>query len=130
MTPHDTIIVRLPYPYKIFGLTINIPKSFGFSFTNKYKHLMAFHNNWKNSKDYENWMKDRNSTELLNESLYFMAIAYCESNRRKVWFTKDRLKKAISLADEETQTKILNTWKASESFGATVKKKRTVTKKQ
>jgi len=121
--PHDTLIVTLNYPINILGLIINIPKKVGFRFTNFYKHLMFLDLGFDGSNDWNKWSKDKGVSEIMNESLYYMAVAYCKDESKKIWFKKDKLKIAIALADKEATTKIIETWKLSENFGATVKKK-------
>lgn len=117
MTPHDTIIVRLPYPVKF----LTIPRKIGFTFTNMAIFLFREHNEIKTSKDYSEWIEKHGQTGLISEMLYHAACAYCLQNKRRENFTKQGLQKAVALASTETQEKILKVWRASETFGATVK---------
>jgi hypothetical protein len=125
MTPHDTILISLPYPFKFLTLSRKI----GFTFTNLAMYLFRESTGITTSKEYEQWVKDHGQPGFISEMLYHSARAYCLQNRKRENFTREGLKKAIALSDTEIQNKILNVWKASESFGATVKesKKKIVT---
>lgn len=117
MTPHDTIKIRLPYPVKF----LTIPRKIGFTFTNMAIFLFREHNEIKTSKDYSDWVEKHGQTGLISEMLYHAACTYCLQNKRRENFTKKGLQKAVALASPETHEKILKVWRASETFGATVK---------
>jgi len=119
----DTIIVKLQYPVKILGLNLSFKRKVGFTFTNLYKFLFAQDKGLKDSKDFEQWQQTNGNNILISETLYFAAIAYCQLNLKKQNFTKSNLIKSFALTDSETIERILNIWKLSENFGATVKKK-------
>jgi len=119
----DTIIVQLQYPVKILGLNLSFKRKVGFTFTNLYKFLFSQDKGLKDSKDFEQWQQTNGNNALINETLYFAAVAYCQLNRKKQNFIKSNLIKAFALTDSETNEKILKLWNQSENFGATVKKK-------
>lgn len=126
MTPHDTILISIPYPVKFLTLKRRI----GFTFTNMAIFLFREHEEIKTSKDYSDWIEKHGQSGLISEILYHAACAYCLSNRKRENFTKEGLKKAIALTSTEDQERILKVWRASETFGATVKpsKKKVATK--
>lgn len=117
MTPHDSIIIRLPYPVKF----LTIPRKIGFLFTNLSIFLFREDNNIKTSKDYEQWVNDHGQNMFLNEMLYSAARAYCQQTKKHENFTKENLIKAVALSSQEKQEAILKVWQSSETFGATVK---------
>lgn len=117
MTTHDTILIRLPYPVKF----LTIPRKIGFTFTNMSIFLFREHNEIKTSKEYEDWVASHGQSVFLNEMLYFAAMAYCLQNKSRENFTKDGLTKAVALASQAKQEQILKVWRASETFGATLK---------
>lgn len=125
MTPHDTILISLPYPSRF----LTFKRKIGFTFTNMAIFLFREHEDIKTTKEYNEWIEKHGQSGLISEMLYYAAMAYCLQNKRKENFTKEGLKKAIALADQETQERILKVWRASESFGATVKqsKKKVIT---
>lgn len=116
---HDQIKIKLPYP--VWKITIN--RKIGFAFTNMANFLFTQDKGFETSKDYEKWVDENGQSALISEMLYYSAKAYCTLNKTKENFTKEKLKKAILLASEEQQQAILTTWKKSETFGATIKKK-------
>lgn len=113
---HDTILISLPYPLRF----LTLKRKIGFTFTNMAIFLFREHENITTSKEYSEWIQAHGQTGLINEMLYHAACAYCLQNRKRENFTKEGLKKAIALADQETQEKILKVWRSSETFGATV----------
>jgi len=117
MTPHDSILISLPYPVKF----LTIPRKIGFLFTNLSIFLFREHNEIKTSADYERWVKDHGQSVFINEMLYHSACAWCLQNKCRENFTKDGLTRALALASQEKQQAILKVWRASETFGATVK---------
>lgn len=127
MTPHDTIKVKLPYPVGF----LTIPRKIGFLFTNLSVFLFREHEDIKTSKDYQEWTDKHGENGLVNVMIYYSAMAYCLQNKCKENFTREGLSKAIALASDEKKEAILKVWKASETFGATVKtSKKKVTKKK
>lgn len=119
MTPHDSIIIRLPYPVKF----LTIPRKIGFSFTNMAIYLFRDEHGLKDENDYKEWLKENGEARFVSEMLYSAARAYCYLNKQKENFTKEGLTKALALCITEKQNQILAVWRASETFGATVKKK-------
>jgi hypothetical protein len=117
MTPHDSILIRLPYPVKF----LTIPRKIGFLFTNMSIFLFREHNEIKTSKDYEQWVALHGQSVFLNEMIYHAACAYCLQNKCRENFTKEGLTKSIALASQQKQEAILKVWRASETFGATLK---------
>lgn len=113
-TPHDTILISLPYPFRF----LTLKRKIGFTFTNLYKYLLFEGNGCRQMSELK---KEKSENEIRVESLYYAAVAYCQLNRKRENFTKEGLRKAIALADQETHEKILKVWWASETFGATVK---------
>lgn len=124
MTPHDTILISIPYPVKFligtFNYGVTRPRKIGFTFTNMAIFLFREHEDIKTSKDYSDWIEKHGQSGLISEMLYHAACAYCLQNRKRENFTKEGLKKAIALTSTEDQERILKVWRASETFGATV----------
>ena len=114
MTPHDTIIISLPYPVKF----LTIKRKIGFTFTNLYKYLLYEGNGNKSMTELK---KEKGENAILIESLYYTAVAYCQLNKKRQNFTLEGFKKCIALSSVADQEKILKVWRASETFGATVK---------
>lgn len=121
MTPHDTIIVKLQYPVKILGLNMSFNRKVGFTFTNLYKFLLYQANDYKSM---DKLKAEKSESTIFSETLYFAAVAYCQLNKKKENFTKDKLIKAFSLTDSETIERIFKVWGQSENFGATVKQQK------
>lgn len=117
MTPHDSIIVSLPYPLRF----ITFPRKIGFTFTNMAMYLFRESTGITTSKDYEKWVSDHGQQGFINEILYHSARAYCMEKKTKENFTRSGLLKAVTLADLQTQQSIMKVWQLSESFGATIK---------
>ncbi|MGE5052050.1 MAG: hypothetical protein ACM3KI_11150 [Bacillota bacterium] len=118
MTPNDTIIVKLQYPVKILGLNMSFNRKIGFSFTNLYKALLYIENDCKTMTELK---KTKSDAMIFNETLYFAAVAYCQLNKKKQNFTKEKLIKSFGLTDQSIVEQIFKTWSLSENFGATVK---------
>lgn len=108
------IIVKLSYPVKF----LTLPRKIGFLFTNRYMYLMWVGHGKKTMQEIQ---KDKTDAQIFTECLYFAAMAYCEENRKKPNFTKEGLFRALALSKKETIDQIIEIWKQSESFGATVK---------
>lgn len=117
MTPHDSIIIRLPYPVKF----LTIPRKIGFLFTNLAMFLFREETGIKTSKDYTEWVDKNGQGKFINDMAYCAARAYCLQNKCKQNFTKSGLLKAIAISSVEKQQAIIKVWQASEAFGATVK---------
>ena len=117
MTPHDTILISLPYPIKF----LTLKRKIGFEFTNMAIFLFRESEDIKTSKDYTDWIEKHGQPGLISEMLYHAACAYCLTNRKRENFTKEGLSKAIALTSTADQERILKVWRASETFGATVK---------
>lgn len=128
MTPHDTIIVKLQYPVKIFGLNMSFNRKVGFTFTNLYKFLLYQANDYKSMKELKEVKSD---SVIFAETIYYAAVAYCQLNKKKENFTKEKLIKAFSLTDAVIMQEVFKVWGQSETFGATIKqqKKKMNTKK-
>lgn len=118
LSPHSEIKVRLPIPTKIVGVWLNIGREIGFSFTNMALYLFRDANGFKTSKDYQDWIAQRNETILVSEILYFAYLAYCHHNLKKDKFTKEQIQKGIVLCDMVVKERILKVWSNSETFGA------------
>lgn len=124
--PHDKIKVSLPFLQKNWLGRQRIKyKTIGFEFTNLMMSTFILNNNLvgKKPKDLNEMVEKNGQNWYLNESFYCAALAYCQSEKMPENFTKEALIKAIILADQETQQKILNTWQNSQTFGASFKKK-------
>jgi hypothetical protein len=67
---------------------------------------------------------------LVNESLYCAALAYIEVKNKKQHFTRDGLLLALNNCDKSIQTYVLDSWKASLTFGLSSKKKTATVKSQ
>lgn len=118
MNPNDTIIVKLQYPCKILGLNMSFNRKIGFSFTNLYKALLYIENDCKTMTELK---KTKSDAMIFNETLYFAAVAYCQLNKKKQNFTKEKLIKSFGLTDQSIVEQVFKTWSLSENFGATVK---------
>lgn len=131
MTPHDTILISIPYPEvrkvrpfpwtKQKQLTVIGQRVIGFSFTNMSKMLFAFHNDLTGTKDFEEYRKTHGDSRFVSEQLYYCALAYSTLSKTEENFTKDELLKSFALMDVDTFEQIKKVWRASEYFGATVK---------
>jgi hypothetical protein len=98
-------------------------RKIGFLFTNLSIFLLREDKQFKTSEDYEDWAKQVGESGSVNEMLFYAARAWALQNKQKENFTREGLRQGIALSDHETQSKILNVWKQSQTFGATVKKK-------
>lgn len=114
--PTGSIIVKLPYPHKLFGVTISLKRSIGFLFTNLSMFLFRENLGIKTSEDYTKWLKENGDIKLISEILYAAAIAFSMTERRKTNFTKRELLQAINAADEQTRDLLVNAWKMSTDF--------------
>lgn len=123
LTPHDTIVVRLPHPVKIMGIIVHIKRKIGFSFTNMAIYLFRDAMGFKTSKDYQQWVEQHGENKLIGEVLYYSAIAYCQLNKKRENFTKSGLSKAIAVSDPQISVDIMKVWANSETFGLSSKKK-------
>jgi len=65
--------------------------------------------------------KDKTDAQIFTECMYYAAMAFCEESRKKPNFTKEGLFRALALTKSETIEQVIEVWKQSESFGATVK---------
>lgn len=126
---HDSIEVQVPYSHKFFGLQFTINRKIGFAFTNLSNYLFASNNGLKNSNDYKAWVEKYGQTELIFESLHSSAQSWCMINRKPQNFEKEKLRMALSMCDKQTWEQIMEAWKQSETFGATVKKKHQTSRK-
>jgi hypothetical protein len=121
---HDQIIVSLPFIEKNWLRQNRIKyKKVGFNFTNLMLFVFREQNNLKDSKELETLVEKNGQQWLINESLYCAAVAYCQGEKIAENFTKDTLIRAIILADQQTQQKIMKCWELSQTFGASFKKK-------
>lgn len=114
ITSNSSIVVKLSYPVKFLAL----PRKIGFLFTNRYVYLM-----WvgHDKKTMEEIRKGKTDVQIFTECLFYAAMAYCEENRKKSNFTQEGLTRALALTKKETIEQIMEVWRQSESFGATVK---------
>lgn len=125
----DALIVRLPYPHKFWGVTISTGRDIGFLFTNLSIFLFRENNIIGTNFDFDKWHKENGDARYMTEQLYASAQAYCLEYRLKQTFTKSNLTQAIGAAGEEIQTKLLDAWKKSHSFGLVESKKKPITKR-
>jgi hypothetical protein len=123
------IVVSLPYPRRIFGITISLNRRIGFLFTNQ--SIFNFRENQKieTSDDYEKWIEQNGQNRLISEMMYASAQAYCQAKSKKQRFTKSQLIAAIALSPTETQESIVNAWRKSQTFGNVESKKKTKRKR-
>lgn len=127
---HDKIVVTLPYPVKV-GITVNIPRKIGFSFTNLSHHLFQQAHKLKGSDDLEEWAKNNGGEiGLLSETLYWSAVAYGMTERKKDNFTRDGLRIAFSSASKDVQESVLSVWQSAQAFGLVETKKKVVRKRR
>lgn len=124
----NSIIVSLPYPHKFWGVTISLKRNVGFLFTNLSMFLFRENQEIQTSKDYEKWIEINGQNRLVTEMMYAAAQAYCLETRLKQTFTKSSLTAAIATADQDTQKKIVEAWRTSQTFGAVEGKKKPITK--
>jgi len=110
----NSITTKLSYPIGF----LTLPRKIGFLFTNRYIYLMWVGHGNKTMVEIQ---KDKTDAQIFTECLYYAAMAFCEEARKKPNFTKDGLFKALALTKKETIDQIMEVWKQSESFGATVK---------
>jgi hypothetical protein len=124
----NSLVVKLPYPHKFWGVTISLKRDVGFLFTNLSMFLFRENQKIETSKDYEKWIAEQGQNRLVTEMMYAAAQAYCMELRLKQTFTKSGLTAAVSMADQEIQVKIIESWRNSQTFGAVESKKKTTKK--
>lgn len=116
INPTGKIIIKLPYPHKILGITISLKRPIGFMFTNLSMYLFRENIGIKTSEDYKEWLTKNGEIKLISEILYAAAIAFCMTERKQNNFTKRGLLQAINGADEQTRDMLVNAWKMSTDF--------------
>jgi hypothetical protein len=118
------IIVKLPYPHNIWGITISLKRKIGFLFTNQ--SIFNFRENVgiQTSEDYERWIKENGESRLVTEMMYGAAQAYCQAAVKRQSFTKTKLTQAIASAPVEVQQEIVSAWRKSQTFGLVESKKK------
>ena len=123
------IIVKLPYPHNVWGITISLKRDIGFLFTNQ--SIFNFRENVgiQTSEDYERWMKENGETRLVTEMMYGAAQAYCQAAVKRQRFTKTKLTQAIAAAPVEVQQSIVSAWRKSQTFGLVESKKKRMIKR-
>lgn len=114
--------VKLPYPYKIFGVTISIPKKIGFMFTNLAMFIFRENIGIKTSIDYKQWIDKHGELGLVSEILYASACAYSLNEKKKENFCKGKLLQAIDSSDIKVRNKLIEAWKTSTDFNLDKKK--------
>lgn len=125
----NSIVVSLPYPHKFWGVTLSLKRDVGFLFTNLSMFLFRENQKIETSKDYEKWLEENGQNRLVTEMMFAAAQAYCLELRLKQNFTKSSLTAAIATADQETQKKIVEAWRSSQTFGAVEGKKKPITRR-
>lgn len=120
----DSIVVKLPYPYFIFGITISVKREFGFLFTNQSIYNYRENVGIKDSAEYEKWVKENGDARLISEMLYGAAQAYYQRIRKRQPFTKSKLVAALAAAPIDIQKSIVDEWKKSQTYGFVEGKKK------
>lgn len=121
------MVVTLPFFTKpIFGISFQRSKRIGFEFTNQTIYNFRENVNINTSEDWERWIKENGQNVLVAEMTYGAAQAYCQAERKKQTFTKSSLTVAIVTADPETQKKIVDAWRSSQTFGVVEAKKKPI----
>jgi len=126
----NEIIVMLPYPHRIFGVTISLNKAVGFLFTNLSLFLFRENSGITTSDEYKAWLKNNGESRLITEMMFSAAQAYCMTYRKKQDFTKSKLTAAIATSAPETQQRIIDAWRKSQTFGMVEGKKKPITKRK
>lgn len=121
----DSIVVKLPYPHKLLGLTLMINRTIGFTFTNLASFYFREKHNILNSEDYKRFIKEQGESGLVIAMMYASALAYCSDTKQKVNFTEDKIAIAVASASPEIKQQIVNCWKHSQIFGLVEGKKKT-----
>ena len=123
----DVIILNLPYPVRILGVTVFIKREIGFMFTNLALYFFTQNNNLKTSSDLDKFAKNEGDGRLTTEMIHAAATAYCSFYRKKVNFEKGKLYLALTSGTEQQQKDLFTVWGDSQTFGAKyeVKKKET-----
>lgn len=116
INPTGSITIKLPYPHKLFGVTISLKRPIGFLFTNLSMFLFRENLGIKTSEDYAKWLKENGDIKLISEILYAAAIAFSMTERKNNNFCKRELLQAINGADEQTRDMLVNAWKMSTDF--------------
>lgn len=131
MTPHDTIILRLPFAKRTwYGMQVIKHRAIGFEFTNRLKLELANLHGLEKESDFNALVEKHGQQWVINQSLFCSARAFCITNRLQENFDYDSLMKALALADTSDQEKLMNCWKNSQTFGASFKKKAKEKKKR
>lgn len=125
----DSIILSLPYPVRLFGVQFMRKRNIGFLFTNLAIFLFREANGMKTSDDYKEYEKNNGVNRIMNEMIYYAAVAYCMENRLKQLFSKSLLTIAVTASTEEQQLQLLTAWQNSQIFGAKIDKKKAKVKK-
>ena len=125
----NSIVVSLPYPHKLWGMTLSLKRDVGFLFTNLSMFLFRENQKIETSKDYEKWIAENGQNRLVTEMMYAAAQAYCMELKLKQTFTKSNLTAAIATADAEIQARIVEGWRSSQTFGLVEGKKKPITKR-
>lgn len=118
------IVVKLPYPHQIFGVTVSFKRSIGFLFTNQAIYNFRENLDIYTSEDYNGWIERNGQNRLVTEMMYAAAQAYCQAAVKKQTFTKSRLTAAIATAPAEVQESIVAAWRKSQTFGLVESKKK------
>jgi hypothetical protein len=116
MSRNGTIIVKLPYPFKILGATFFPKREIGFSFDQRMLFDLL-QNNSIDLPDHGKWIKETPQNVVVLETLYAGAQSFLEKKRKKDNFTKKGLAQAIMEADEGVIKSIVDCWKNSEQLG-------------
>jgi len=124
----DELIVFLPYPHKLLGLTVSTNKKVGFLFTNLSIYQFRENNNIATSEEYTKWIKENGESRLVTEMMYGAAQAYCMDRSIKQTFTKSKLTAAIALSGADVQKSIVDAWRKSQTFGLVESKKKVMAK--
>lgn len=123
------IVVNLPYPHRLFGVTVSLNRKVGFLFTNLATFQFRENIGIETSDQYKKWLSENGESRLVTEMMYGAAQAYCMNTKIKQRFTKSKLTAAIASASPEIQKQIVDSWRKSQTFGNVEGKKKTIKKK-
>lgn len=122
--------VKLPYPTTIFGKTFIRSREIGFEFNNLAMFNFRENTGLVDSKKLTDWIEKYGHPRMINEIIYGAAQAYCMIHKTRENFVKSKLLQAVTLADEETQRKIIAAWELSINSGKDKKQEETEKKKK
>ena len=110
------IKIKIPYPVRFGFLTVSVGRRIGFSFDQRSLYNLI-ENNHIDLDHYKDWMSKTSNGVIIGEMIFAAACSYAEKHTLRKWFKKEKLLKAFIELSESEQSKILETWRKSETFG-------------